>query len=110
MPAVTLRRHLVPDRKDGSVLSTRVTIGSSVGLHARPARLLAEAAGKQTASVRIGRSEDALVDAASILAVMSLGVGGGEDVVLVVEGEGAEESLRELSELLAQDLDAAVPA
>ncbi|MGM1058726.1 HPr family phosphocarrier protein [Saccharothrix sp. Mg75] len=87
--------------------STRVTIGSPVGLHARPAKLLVEAARKQGAKVRIGRSEDALVDAASILAVMSLGVKGGEEVVLTAEGDGADAALAEVADLLATDLDAA---
>jgi phosphocarrier protein len=90
--------------------STRVTIGSPVGLHARPARLLVEAAGKQASKVKIGRSEDSLVDAASILAVMSLGISGGEEVVLTAEGDGAEAALAQIADLLAQDLDASTPA
>jgi phosphocarrier protein HPr len=85
--------------------AVRVKIGSPVGLHARPARLLVEAAGKQPVPVKIGRSEEALVSAASILAVMSLGVKGGEEVVLVAEGEEADAALAEISGLLAQNLD-----
>jgi phosphocarrier protein HPr len=85
--------------------STRVVIGSPVGLHARPARLLVEAAGRQPVPVKIGRSEDTLVNAASILAVMSLGVRGGETVVLVAEGADADTALTEIAALLAQDLD-----
>ncbi|UMP07022.1 HPr family phosphocarrier protein [Amycolatopsis sp. EV170708-02-1] len=85
--------------------SRNVVIGSSVGLHARPARLLVDAVAKQSVRVRIGRSEDHLVDASSILAVMSLGVRGGEEIVLTAEGEGAEEAVSELAALLARDLD-----
>ncbi|MFT7837838.1 HPr family phosphocarrier protein [Saccharothrix sp. BKS2] len=100
-----------PHRQEEAELpSTRVTIGSSVGLHARPAKLLVEAARKQGGKVRIGRSEDALVDAASILAVMSLGVKGGEEVLLTVEGDQADTALAELSELLSTDHDAAPTA
>ncbi|MDU0292298.1 HPr family phosphocarrier protein [Saccharothrix longispora] len=100
-----------PHREEEAELpSTRVTIGSPVGLHARPAKLLVEAARKQGGKVRIGRSEDALVDAASILAVMSLGVKGGEEVVLTVESDQADTALAELSELLSTDLDAAPAA
>ncbi|MDT7725752.1 MAG: phosphocarrier protein HPr [Actinomycetota bacterium] len=88
----------------------RVEIGSPVGLHARPARLLVEAAAQQPVAVKIGRSEDALVSAASILAVMSLAVKGGEEVVLVAEGEGADAALAEISELLTQNLDSDAPA
>jgi phosphocarrier protein HPr len=87
--------------------SKKVVIGSPVGLHARPAKLLVDAAARQPAPVKIGRSEDQLVDAASILAVMALGVRGGEEVVLSAEGEGAEAAVTELAELLARDLDSA---
>jgi phosphocarrier protein HPr len=90
--------------------SRNVTIGSPIGLHARPARLLVDAAGRQPVRVQIGRSEDALVDASSILGVMSLGVHGQEEVVLVAEGEGAQAALDEIADLLVQDLDSSEPA
>lgn len=85
--------------------TARVVVGSKVGLHARPARLLVEAAGKQTVPVLIGRDGDKPVPADSILAVMSLGVGGGEEVVVSATGDGAEEALAEITGLLARDLD-----
>jgi phosphocarrier protein HPr len=90
--------------------STRVKIGSAVGLHARPAGLLAEAAGRLSVPVLINRPGVAGVSAASILAIMSLGVGFGEEVELTADGEGAEAALEQLSALLAQDLDADEPA
>ncbi|MEV4312520.1 HPr family phosphocarrier protein [Actinocrispum sp. NPDC049592] len=90
--------------------TTRVKIGSAVGLHARPAGLLVQAASRQPVPVLIGRPGTAGVPAASILAVMSLGVAGGEEVELTAEGEGAEAALEELAALLAQDLDADAPA
>jgi phosphocarrier protein len=83
----------------------RVTVGSRIGLHARPAALLAKAA-KGPLVVRIARDSGVSADAASMLAVMGLGVGAGEEVVLSAEGEGAEAKLAELAELLARDLDA----
>ncbi|SDY08073.1 phosphocarrier protein [Amycolatopsis xylanica] len=86
--------------------SVRVVVGSKVGLHARPARLLVEAAGKQAVPVLIGRDGGKPVPADSILAVMALGVGSGEEVVVSADGEGAEPALNEIAALLAQDLDA----
>jgi phosphocarrier protein HPr len=83
----------------------RVTIGSAVGLHARPARLLVQAAARQAVRVQIGRPGTPGVDASSILAVMSLGVAGGEEVELTADGDGADTAIGELAELLAQDLD-----
>ena len=87
----------------------RVTVGSSVGLHARPANLFCTAAGKQPAKVTISASGDrGPVDARSILSVLGLGVTSGEEVVLTStdDADGAA-SLDALADLLAQDLDAA---
>jgi phosphocarrier protein HPr len=86
--------------------TTRVKIGSAVGLHARPAGLLVQAAAKQPVQVLIGRPGTRGVPASSILAVMSLGVAGGEEVELTADGEGAETAVEELAALLAQELDA----
>ncbi len=83
-----------------------VTVGSSVGLHARPATLFVQAATKQPVKVTIGRSGDDPVDARSILGVLGLGVKGGEEVVLSAEGDGADAALEELAALVATDLDA----
>lgn len=83
-----------------------VTVGSSVGLHARPASLFVQAATKQPVPVKIGRPDADPIDARSILGVLGLGVKGGEDVVLTAEGDGADAALEELVALLARDLDA----
>jgi phosphocarrier protein HPr len=88
----------------------RVKIGSSVGLHARPAGLFVQAAAKQPVQVTIGRPDAKAVPAASILAVMALGVKHDEEVELSAEGDGAEAALSELAALLARDLDAEEPA
>lgn len=88
-------------------MATRtVTIASSVGLHARPAALFVEAASNTGLDVEIGRPGEDLVDATSILGVMALGAKHGEEVVLSAEGEGADEALDQLVELLSRDLDA----
>jgi phosphocarrier protein HPr len=45
------------------------------------------------------------VNASSILAVMSLGVGYGQSVTLNAEGEGADQALDTLAALLATEQD-----
>ena len=75
-----------------------VTVASSVGLHARPASLFAQAAAKVGVPVT-------LTNAASILGVLSLGVGHGETVTISAEGDGADEALDTLAEVLGTDLD-----
>lgn len=88
-------------------MATRtVTIASSVGLHARPAALFVEKASESGLDVEIGRPGEDPVDATSILGVMALGAKHGEEVVLSAEGEGAEDVLDGLVELLSRDLDA----
>ena len=80
--------------------SARAVVGGTVGLHARPAALFVRAAAAQPVPVTVRRPSGEPVSAASILAVMSLGVGSGETVVLEADGEGAEAALAELVELL----------
>ena len=84
----------------------RTTIGSRVGLHARPAATFARAAAEAGVQVTIAAGDKGPVPAASMLSVMTLGVGFGQEVVLAAEGPGAEEALDALAELLASDLDA----
>lgn len=83
-----------------------VVVGSSVGLHARPAALFTQAVAGQALPVTIGRPGEDPVDAGSILMVLALGVGHGERVVISSDSEQADQLLDELAELLARDLDA----
>ena len=82
-----------------------VTVASSVGLHARPASLFAQAAAKAGVPVQLTSAAGKSVNAASILGVLSLGIGHGEEVTLSAEGDGAEAALDALAELLNTDLD-----
>lgn len=83
-----------------------VTIGSRVGLHARPAALFAQAASAAGLPVRIAKGDGAPVDAASVLRLMTLGAQHGEEVTLSVEGDGADAVLDRLATMLESDLDA----
>ena len=82
-----------------------VTVASSVGLHARPASLFAQAAAKVGVPVTLTSAAGKSVNAASILGVLSLGIGHGEEVTLAAEGEGADAAVEELAALLEKDLD-----
>lgn len=82
-----------------------VTVASSVGLHARPASLFAQAAAKVGVPVTLTSAAGKSVNAASILGVLSLGIGHGEEVTLSAEGDGADAALDELAEVLNTDLD-----
>ena len=83
-----------------------VTVGSSVGLHARPASLFVQAAARQPVKVEIAKPGGDPVDARSILLVLGLDARGGEEVVLSADGDGAEQALEELATVVATNHDA----
>lgn len=72
-----------------------VRIGSTHGLHARPAKLFTQAVA----------ASGATVNAASILGVISQGIDHGDEVTLVVEGGDERAVLEQLIGLLGTDHD-----
>lgn len=88
-------------------LTRTVRIGSAHGLHARPAKMFAQAAKDSGLPVTIAKGAGAPVNAASILGVIALGVDQGDYVTLTADGDDAENVLDTLSELLTTDHDAA---
>ena len=83
-----------------------VTIGSRVGLHARPASLFVQAAAQSPVPVQVAKPGGDPVDARSILSVLALDARGGEEIILLADGDGADAALDELAALVARDLDA----
>jgi phosphocarrier protein HPr len=83
----------------------QVTIGSKVGLHARPAAIFAKAAAAAPVAVQIAKGGDP-VNAKSMLGLLTLGAGHGDEVTLFAEGDGADAVLDELAALLGRNLDA----
>ncbi|MFD2471906.1 MULTISPECIES: HPr family phosphocarrier protein [Amycolatopsis] len=84
----------------------RVTVASKVGLHARPAALVAKAAAAQPVAVRIAKDGGEPVAAGSVLNLMTLAAAYGDEVVISAEGDGAEAAVEAVAELVATDLDA----
>ncbi|WP_116203784.1 HPr family phosphocarrier protein [Amycolatopsis circi] len=84
----------------------RVTVASKVGLHARPAALVAKAAAAQPVAVRIAKNGGDPVAAGSVLNLMTLAAAYGDEVVISAEGDGAEAAVEAVAELVATDLDA----
>jgi phosphocarrier protein HPr len=83
--------------------SKTVAVGSSVGLHARPAQLISEAAGELDSEVLIGIPGDEPVDASSSLLIMTLGAACGDQVEVSSEDQVAVDTIVALVE---KDLDA----
>ena len=78
--------------------SKSVVVGSSVGLHARPAAIIAEKVGELDAEITLNG-----VDASSSLMIMTLGAKQGDTVE--VEGDDAA-AVDVIAALVEQDLDA----
>lgn len=82
-----------------------VVVASRVGLHARPAAVFARAAAESGLQITLTAPGGSSVNAASILAVLSLGVDHGQEVTLSAEGDGAGGALDRLVTILSTDDD-----
>ena len=80
-----------------------VTVGSSVGLHARPAAIISEAAGDLDTEVTLAVPGEEPVDASSSLLILTLGASCGDTVEVTGEDQAAVDKIAALVE---QDLDA----
>ena len=80
-----------------------VTVGSAVGLHARPAAVISEAAGELDTEVTLSVPGGEPVDASSALLIMTIGASCGDPVEVSSADEGA---LAKVAALVEQDLDA----
>ncbi|MBA2953365.1 HPr family phosphocarrier protein [Nocardioides sp. MAH-18] len=83
--------------------SKTVIVGSSVGLHARPAQIIAEAVEELDVEVLLGIPGDEPVDASSSLLIMTLGAGPGDQVEVSSDDQAA---LDAIAALVEKDLDA----
>ncbi|WP_435613416.1 HPr family phosphocarrier protein [Streptomyces sp. bgisy159] len=83
-----------------------VSIGFRSGLHARPAATFVQAAAQAPLPVTIAVEGKRPVAAGSMLGVLSLAVGHGDQVILTAQGEHAEAVLDELADLLGKESDA----
>ncbi|MGO2542556.1 HPr family phosphocarrier protein [Specibacter sp. AOP5-B1-6] len=79
-----------------------VAVGSPVGLHARPAAMIATAAGAYDDEILLSIDGDDEVDATSALMIMTLGADFGASVT--VESENAA-AVAEIAAMIAKDLD-----
>lgn len=85
------------------MLSFSYTIKDEVGIHARPAGLLAKEAKKYESKIVIKKDGKA-VEAARIMAVMGLGVKCGQTVEVEVSGADEETAFQEIKNFFEQNL------
>ncbi len=80
-----------------------VVVGSAIGLHARPAGIISDAAAKFDEEITNAVDGEEPVNATSALLIMSLGVEHGQTVTIESENVAAVDAI---ADLVAQDLDA----
>ena len=80
-----------------------VKIQLSEGLDARPIALLVQEASQYSSSVYI-EVDQKQVNAKSIMAVMSLGLKKGNEVIITAEGEDEEDAIAEIQKVLEENL------
>ena len=76
-----------------------VTIKNASGLHARPAGMFVKKASEFKSTVEI-KAKEKVVNAKSIMGIMSLGLGQGDTVTIMANGDDAENAVNSLVELV----------
>ena len=83
--------------------SKTVAVGSAVGLHARPAAVIAQIATDTGVPVTLAVPGQEPIDAGSALLIMTLGAKRGDEVVVSSDDPAAVDVV---ADLVARDLDA----
>ncbi len=86
-----------------NMMERTVRVGSKSGLHARPAAVFVQNAKGFQSQITLSK-DDRTVNGKSILSVLSLGAGQGDQVVLKANGDDAESAIGKLVSLLEGDL------
>jgi phosphocarrier protein len=82
----------------------REKVRNEVGLHARPASVFVQCAGKFRSRITIRNLKSGgAVNAKSILHVLTLGVGQGDEVELIIDGEDEANAAATLQQLFVSD-------
>lgn len=76
-----------------------LVINHEVGLHARPASLFVQTAGKFSSDVQVIHGEKK-ANAKSILSVLALGAQQGAELRIIAQGEDEQETLEALKQLV----------
>ncbi|MGE6378333.1 phosphocarrier protein HPr [Peribacillus muralis] len=78
------------------------TVTAETGIHARPATLLVQAAGKFDSEINLAYKEKK-VNLKSIMGVMSLGIGKDAEITITAEGSDENDALNTLADTLNRE-------
>ncbi|AGK52879.1 phosphocarrier protein HPr [Bacillus sp. 1NLA3E] len=77
-------------------------VTADTGIHARPATLLVQAAGKFNSDIQL-EYKGKKVNLKSIMGVMSLGIGQGAEIKIIAEGNDEKEAVQSLEDTLKKE-------
>ena len=78
------------------------TVISETGIHARPATLLVQPAGKFESEITL-EYKGKQVNLKSIMGVMSLGIGKNSEIKITVDGNDEENAIQSLEEVMKKE-------
>ena len=81
------------------MLSKTFKVKNMFGLHARPARLIVDAAAKYKSNIYLAKNGEE-VNAKSIMGILMLEASQGSELVLRIEGEDENEAMKDLEAVL----------
>ncbi len=82
-----------------------VKVTNKLGIHARPATLLVQAASRYEADIYLSKGDVNRINGKSIMGVMMLAAEHGSEVVVEAEGSDAEAALEAVTGLLGGDFE-----
>lgn len=86
------------------MMEKKFKIKNKLGLHARPAALLAQTVAKFQSKVAIIKNGQE-VDGDSILGIMMLAAEFGSEITVIVNGKDEKEAIKKIEELFAKKFD-----
>lgn len=84
------------------MITKKIAIGNPAGLEARPVAMLVQVASQYESSIYI-EDETRKVNAKSIMGMMSLGLGAGEQVEVTANGEDEEKAIAAIEKYLSSE-------
>ncbi|MBB6443659.1 phosphocarrier protein HPr [Bacillus benzoevorans] len=84
------------------MVEKQFTVISDTGIHARPATLLVQTASRFVSDIDL-EYKDKKVNLKSIMGVMSLGIGKGAEIKIMIDGNDENEALTALQELMVKE-------
>ena len=79
-------------------MEKEVTVLNALGLHARPASMIAKCASQFSSEIMIDKSGE-IANGKSILGIMTLSAGKGTKLVISADGEDAAEAVAAIAEM-----------